>query len=142
MKACPHCGDKSLMPCCDCPKSIEERDAVKKRHQPIAPRCGDRIVDSVRAKLLTPDLGDTICEAVAEKLAQRSLIGQKKYGTKLTREDLSERDWLQHAQEEAMDLANYFEVLIQRTPLLTYHIEMQEQALAMACALEAEMQSL
>ena len=32
----------------------------------------------------------------------------------LEREDLTTLDWLIHAQEEAMDLANYLEVLIQK----------------------------
>lgn len=57
----------------------------------------DPIVDSVRSKLLT-----------------RSQVGLQKYGTALNRTDLSTLDWLRHAQEEAMDLANYLEVLIQQ----------------------------
>jgi len=104
--------------------------------------CGDPIVDSVRHKLLEADgAGDTVCFAVAQKLAARSTIGQLKYGTKLTRTDLTVWDWLNHAQEEAMDLANYLEVLIQRDPLLTSFYGMQEYALETACELEVLIQN-
>ena len=43
----------------------------------------------------------------------RSEVGIAKYGKTLMRDDLSCLDWLRHAQEEAMDMANYLEVLIQ-----------------------------
>lgn len=56
---------------------------------------------------------DLIVESVREKLLTRSEAGIKKYGTDMTRKDLSELDWLRHAQEEAMDLAVYLERLIQ-----------------------------
>lgn len=99
--------------------------------------CGDPIVDAVRHKLRSADGNDPICASVAFKLAERSRAGQLKYGTKLDRTDLSQRDWLVHAQEEAMDLANYLEVLIQRAnPWTTRFDDMQEQALAMACELQ------
>jgi hypothetical protein len=57
---------------------------------------------------------DPIVEAVRKKLLERSQTGIKKYGTMLNRSDLSRLDWLRHAQEEALDLANYLEVLIQQ----------------------------
>ena len=56
---------------------------------------------------------DPIVESVRAKLHQRSQAGIAKYGTMLTRTDLSRLEWLRHAQEEALDLANYLEVLIQ-----------------------------
>lgn len=49
--------------------------------------------------------------AVAEQLHERSRVGYLKYKTTTTRQDLSALDWIQHAQEEAMDLAVYLEVL-------------------------------
>lgn len=50
------------------------------------------------------------CEdAVIEKICQRREMGRKKYGTTMERTDLSKLQWLQHAQEEAMDLAIYLE---------------------------------
>jgi hypothetical protein len=55
----------------------------------------------------------SIAHAVAEKIKSRSRHGILKYGTTLDRNDLSIREWLVHAQEEAMDLANYLEKIIQ-----------------------------
>ena len=51
---------------------------------------------------------------VCRKIQQRASFGLKKYGTSMERTDLSELDWLIHAQQEAMDLTNYLEVLIQK----------------------------
>lgn len=53
-------------------------------------------------------------DKVCEKIQRRAEFGMKKYGVTLERDDLTELEWLIHAQEEAMDLANYLEVLIQR----------------------------
>lgn len=53
-------------------------------------------------------------DEVCRKLQERAGFGLQKYGVTLERTDLSTLDWLVHAQEEAMDLANYLEVLIQR----------------------------
>ena len=50
---------------------------------------------------------DPIVEAVRDDLLQRSQIGISKYGVTLARDDLSLRDWLQHAYEETLDQANY-----------------------------------
>lgn len=57
---------------------------------------------------------DPIVEAVRQKLLSRSAAGMQKYGTSLSRNDLTRLDWLRHAQEEALDMANYLEVLIQK----------------------------
>jgi hypothetical protein len=54
---------------------------------------------------------DPIVEAVRDRLRQRSLAGQAKYGASMDRGDLSLKDWLRHAQEEALDLAVYLERL-------------------------------
>ena len=53
-------------------------------------------------------------DKVIDKIKTRAEFGLSKYGTTLERTDLSTLDWLIHAQEEAMDLCNYLEVLIQR----------------------------
>jgi len=53
-------------------------------------------------------------DSVCLKILERARVGKVKYGVTLLREDLTTLDWLVHAQEEAMDLANYLEVLIQR----------------------------
>lgn len=68
----------------------------------------DGIITSLKPKQ------DSIVESVRQKLLERSKAGINKYNTTLEREDLTTLDWLIHAQEEAMDLANYLEVLIQK----------------------------
>ncbi len=50
---------------------------------------------------------DKIVESVIKDLRNRSLIGIKKYNTTLERNDLSLKEWLQHAYEECLDQANY-----------------------------------
>lgn len=57
---------------------------------------------------------DLMIESVIAKYRQRSTVGVAKYGTTLARDDLNQMEWLQHAQEEAMDEAAYLEVLIRR----------------------------
>tara|TARA_R110002153_G_scaffold268457_1_gene433224 strand:- start:487 stop:666 length:180 start_codon:yes stop_codon:yes gene_type:complete len=51
-------------------------------------------------------------EGVCYKILKRSEEGKKKYGVTMERKDLTELQWLIHAQEEAMDLAVYLEKLI------------------------------
>ena len=51
-------------------------------------------------------------ESVCYKILKRSEEGKKKYGVTMERKDLTELQWLKHAQEEAMDLAVYLEKLI------------------------------
>ena len=52
---------------------------------------------------------DKYVQAVKEKFEQRSQTGIKKYNTTLEREDLNLIQWINHAQEEAMDLTLYLE---------------------------------
>lgn len=52
---------------------------------------------------------DKIVESVVNSFLTRSAIGIEKYGTTLNRTDLSSLDWINHAQEEAMDLILYLE---------------------------------
>ncbi len=54
---------------------------------------------------------DRIVIQVLNQIADRSERGLEKYGTNLERTDLETLDWLQHAQEEAMDLCLYLERL-------------------------------
>jgi len=54
---------------------------------------------------------DTIVEKVIEQFKQRSEVGINKYGVTLDRTDLSRLDWINHAQEEAMDFILYLEKL-------------------------------
>jgi hypothetical protein len=57
------------------------------------------------------EMKDTIVESVIEQFKQRSEVGIKKYNTTLDRTDLTRLEWLQHAQEEAMDMILYLEKL-------------------------------
>ena len=54
-------------------------------------------------------------ELVIQKIRERRDRGRKKYGTTMERDDLSNVQWLIHAQEEAMDLAIYLERLIRES---------------------------
>lgn len=47
-------------------------------------------------------------------LLRRDAVGQKKYGCTMDRQDLSTSDWLQHALEETLDLANYLRAAINK----------------------------
>lgn len=55
---------------------------------------------------------DQIVEEVRKDLLNRSQKGIQKYGTTLDRNDLSLKEWLQHAYEEALDLSNYLKKCI------------------------------
>jgi hypothetical protein len=54
---------------------------------------------------------DPIVLAVMNKFYERSQTGITKYGTTLDRDDLSHIEWLNHAQDEAMDFCLYLERL-------------------------------
>jgi len=54
---------------------------------------------------------DTIVQSVIQKFQQRSELGIKKYGKTLDRDDLTELEWINHAQEELMDAILYLEKL-------------------------------
>lgn len=56
----------------------------------------------------TPEIEQQVCS----EIMKRSELGFKKYGTSMTRTDLSIKEWLQHAKEEAMDLAIYLQRII------------------------------
>lgn len=50
---------------------------------------------------------DEVVEEVRADLLRRSALGIRKYGTTLSDAHYSHREYLQHAYEEALDLANY-----------------------------------
>lgn len=56
---------------------------------------------------------DKILESLIKKYKERAERGQLKYGTTLDREDLSLLNWVNHAQEEAMDYCLYLEKIKQ-----------------------------
>lgn len=57
---------------------------------------------------------DKYVEANVELLRSRSKFGMDKYGANLERTDLTPAQWAQHAIEEALDFANYLQVLKER----------------------------
>jgi hypothetical protein len=55
------------------------------------------------------EVEDQIVKSVLAKYVERSNAGLKKYGTPLTRNDLTLEQWLNHLQEELMDATLYLE---------------------------------
>ena len=55
------------------------------------------------------EVEDQIVKSVLAKYVERSNTGLKKYGTPLTRNDLTLDQWLTHLQEELMDATLYLE---------------------------------
>jgi len=51
-------------------------------------------------------------DMVMRKIQARAVLGRNKYNITMERTDLSRKDWLIHAQEEALDLAVYLQKLI------------------------------
>jgi hypothetical protein len=56
---------------------------------------------------------DKVLESVIKQFRERSEVGIKKYNTTLDRDDLSYLEWINHAQQEAMDFVLYLEKLKQ-----------------------------
>jgi len=56
---------------------------------------------------------DSIVQKIQQEMNTRAEMGYNKYKQTLDRTDLSVIDYLQHAKEEAMDLALYLEKTIQ-----------------------------
>ena len=56
---------------------------------------------------------DSVVTSVINQFTQRSLVGQKKYGTDLDRKDLTTLEWIEHAKQELMDGILYLEKLKQ-----------------------------
>lgn len=56
---------------------------------------------------------DSIVNRVLEKFVSRAKIGKEKYGQTLDRNDLTDKEWLTHLQEELMDATLYLEKLKQ-----------------------------
>jgi hypothetical protein len=54
-------------------------------------------------------MADKVVESVIDKFRHRSEVGQKKYGVTLERNDLSNKEWFTHLQEELMDATLYIE---------------------------------
>lgn len=57
---------------------------------------------------------DSNVEKNRELLLNRSIVGLKKYGMTTDKNPLCLRDWLQHALEEVLDMANYLQAAISK----------------------------
>jgi hypothetical protein len=68
-------------------------------------------VKDTMSQWIDTQVQDSVVQSVINKFKQRSEVGIKKYNTTLDREDLTKQDWINHAQEEAMDLILYLEKL-------------------------------
>jgi hypothetical protein len=56
---------------------------------------------------------DIYKEVIAD-LISREKMGRKKYGTTVDNANLSEKEWMQHAYEEALDFAIYLKRLMSK----------------------------
>jgi len=68
-------------------------------------------VKDTMSQWIETQIQDSVVQSVINKFKQRSEVGIKKYNTTLDREDLTNKEWINHAQEEAMDLILYLEKL-------------------------------
>lgn len=68
-------------------------------------------VKDTMSEWIETQVKDSVVQSVINKFKQRSEVGIKKYNTTLDREDLTDKEWINHAQEEAMDLILYLEKL-------------------------------
>lgn len=57
---------------------------------------------------------DSNVEKNRKMLLQRSIVGLAKYGVTTDNNPLTLRAWLQHALEEALDMANYLQAAISK----------------------------
>lgn len=102
-------------------------------------KSGDPIVDRLCDKLEEICCEDPAVRNIITRLMERSIAGQAKYKQTLARTDLTDRDWLNHALEESLDLINYLQVLIERPNADTGLQYMQDTAIAIATELEARL---
>lgn len=93
--------------CAEC-TTLLKTEAEKLKPLPLTPE-----EEAMRQYVATVAL-DPVVEANRQLLLQRSNVGVKKYGGTLHQMQYSQRQILQHALEEALDLANYLQAEIQR----------------------------
>jgi hypothetical protein len=55
-----------------------------------------------------------IYKEVISDLISREKMGRAKYGTTVDKANLSEKEWMQHAYEEALDFAIYLKRLMSK----------------------------
>jgi hypothetical protein len=70
-----------------------------------------KISSGLESLLISRENTDSIVFSIINQFKQRADFGKQKYGTTLDRNDLSTKEWVQHAQEELMDAILYLEKL-------------------------------
>lgn len=58
-------------------------------------------------------ISDSVTDEVIQDIKDRREKGYSKYGVTLDRDDLTKEQWLNHAYEEALDMACYLKKIIQ-----------------------------
>jgi hypothetical protein len=74
---------------------------------------GTRIYTDINNTNRTIEKTDSVVDSIIDEHIKRAKLGKEKYNNTLDRTDLSVIEYLQHAKEEAMDLALYLEKTIQ-----------------------------
>jgi len=67
-------------------------------------------INTMTEKLISEE-PDWIVSQVMKRMSERSIQGIEKYNCTMMREDVSTKEWIDHAIEEALDLAVYLERL-------------------------------
>lgn len=81
-------------------------------------------IDDIEVK--EPEIvSDSIVAKVIDSFKERSNVGIKKYGVTLDRGDLSFLEWLNHSQQEAMDMILYLERM-KSTKGMSYSFDLDE----------------
>ena len=79
---------------------------------PTSPMATSSILETPSGQISIGDQQlDSVVASVMQKYIERSLVGKKKYGTTLDRDDLTIVEWINHTQEELMDATLYLEKL-------------------------------
>jgi hypothetical protein len=104
----PSDSENPLQIWADRKRGVTERDLVNG----LAPVSESEFIQSVTDATKRAYSQDRNVEAVVDKHRSRAAVGLKKYGVTTERTDLTVAQWLQHAQDEAMDLAIYLERLM------------------------------
>jgi dTDP-glucose pyrophosphorylase len=92
-------------------KEMEENLKITDHITEVFKKAANMKEKDTMSEWIDTQVQDSVVQSVINKFKQRSEVGIKKYNTTLDREDLTKQDWIQHAQEEAMDLILYLEKL-------------------------------
>lgn len=107
IKSCPVDVDLTMGKVYDCIKIDRQGDAILS-----ADDIGCKnILLSGQYEIIEDTKTDPTVQTVVDAFLRRSAVGIEKYGTTLHENNLSVLEWLNHAQEEAMDFCLYLQRL-------------------------------